>query len=209
MNRMVVPLAAALVALSGAASAETAFDLAFRTGTLDGFEVGDRLDYASVVTLPAVEAAGDSTVSVEVEDGGMAALEELPEGDETARRLGQFDAGVGNPLGMYFLERTIRSVAEQTGGSNFYLRNRIKDALREPAEMRPVAVDWQGQSVAATEIVLAPFDDDPNLAQLGAFGDLRIRIVVGEDVPGWYLTLRAEAGGGSFASALSLTEVGE
>lgn len=209
MNRMAAALAAASLALATGAFADTAFELAFREGSLDQFETGDRLDYASAETLPAGGEIDGSTVSVELQAGDVAALDERPDGGDAARRLGKFDASVGNPLGMYFLERTVRSLSEQTGGSDFYLRNRIKDALREPEEMRAVEVDWHGQPVEATEIVLAPFDGDPNLARLGALGDLRIRLVVGEDIPGWYHTLRAEAGNGAFALALTLAEVEE
>jgi hypothetical protein len=123
--------------------------------------------------------------------------------------LGRFDAGVGNPLVMYFLERTIRSVSAGTGGSEFYIRNRIKDSLRAPEQVQDIDVDWGDGTVSATEIMLAPFAGDPNLAGLGPFGDLTIRLVVGEGVPGWYHTLSAEAGGGAFESVLSLTEVVE
>lgn len=207
MIRTCVAPVAALLAFATAASAETAFELAFRNGTLDAFEAGDRLDYESVVTMPAGGEADDKTVSVALEDGGVATLQERTE--EAARALGQFNAGVGNPLCMYFLERTIRSVAEETGGSPFYLRNRIKDALHDPLEVREVEVDWLGRTVAGTEIVLAPFANDPNVDRLGDFADLRISLVVGEDIPGWYRHLSAEAGEGAYASVLSLAEVVE
>lgn len=213
MNRMAAALAAASFACAmglGAAIAgpsETAYDLTFRVGTLNGFEAGDRLEYESVVVLPEGGESDGSVVSVAVEGDSVAALEEHQDGADSLRRLAEFDADVGNPLAMFFLERTIRSVAEQTGGSEFYLRNRIKDALREPEGVRDVEVEWRGQSIAGTEIVLAPFVGDPNLQQLGPFGDLRIRLVVGEDVPGWYHTLSADAGEGAFESVLSLAEV--
>ena len=207
MNRTAAALAAALTVSAACASAETAFEMAFRKGTLDSFEAGDRLDYASTVVTPAGDGAEASSVSVEVGDDGRAALEQYREG--ASQVLGSFDAGVGNPLAMYFLERTIRSVSEATGGSGFYLRNRIKDALRAPEDVREVEVDWHGRTVSATEIVLAPFTGDPNLARMGPYGDLEIRLVVGEGVPGWYHTLRADAGQGAFASSLTLSEVVE
>ena len=208
MNRTAVALAAALTVSAACASAETAFEMAFRKGTLDSFEAGDRLEYASTVVTPAEgEAAEASTVSVEVGDDGSAALELHRDG--ALQVLGSFDAGVGNPLAMYFLERTIRSLSEGTGGSGFYLRNRIKDALRAPEDVRKVRVDWQGRTLSATEIVLAPFTGDPNLDRMGPYGDLEIRLVVGEGVPGWYHSLRADAGEGAFASSLTLSEVEE
>ena len=206
MNRITATLVAALTLAPVASFAETAFELAFRDGTLDAFEDGDRLDYASAVALPSGDEDG-STVSVALDGNGTAALELHRDG--ASRLLGRFDADVGNPLAMYFLERTIRSVSDATGGSDFYLRNRVKDALRAPESVREVQVDWNGRPVGATEIVLAPFVGDPNLGKLGAYGDLRIRLTVGEDVPGWYHSLRAEAGEGAFASTLLLTEVEE
>lgn len=206
MNRTAAALAAALVSIALPASAESAFEMAFRNGTLDAFHAGDRLDYASTVSTPADGAGeGTSTIIVGLGDDGSATLEQLRDG--TSRPLGRFDADVGNPLAMYFLERTIRSVSDGTGGSDFYLRNRIKDSLRAPEEVRQVEVDWQGERIDATEIVLAPFEGDPNVDRLGPYADLEIRLVVGEGIPGWYHTLRAEAGEGAFASALTLSQV--
>ena len=43
--------------------------------------------------------------------------------------VGTFPAGVANPLLLYFLETTVRATAEATGGSPYYIRNRIREAL--------------------------------------------------------------------------------
>jgi len=51
-----------------------------------------------------------------------------------------FPADVGNPLVMAFLEYTLRSMAQSTGGSPFYLRNRIKDSLRSGGTVENVTV---------------------------------------------------------------------
>lgn len=208
MIRSAAAMTAALIVFATCASAESAFEMAFRKGTLDRFQAGDRLDYSSAVSGSGKDAAIDAaTVSVALHDDGSAALELRRDGGSQV--LGLFDADVGNPLAMYFLERTIRSVSEATGGSDFYLRNRIKDALRAPQDVREVQVDWQGQTVGATEIVLSPFVGDPNLDKLSLYGDLEIRLIVAEGVPGWYHTLQAEAGDGAYASTLTLAEVVE
>ncbi len=197
-------LAVGMAALATSVVAETAFEMTFRPGTLNSFEIGDGLLYDSVVTETGEDAT--TTIEVQLTEDGLAALEQQgAEGQE--RTLGRFDASVGNPVAMYFLERTIRTVAEATGGSDFYLRNRIKDALREPEEVRTIEIDWQGEPVEATEIILTPFEKDPNRPRLGPYGDLRIRLVMGEGVPGWYHTLRANAG--DYRSELSLADVQE
>lgn len=206
MTGRAAALAVVLLALAGGALAEGAFELAFRNGTLDGLSAGTRLAYdSSVITPEDGGEGGDVSVSVDLGTDGSAAIR-MHDGD-ASRVLGRFDADVGNPLAMYFLERTIRSVASATGGSDFYLRNRIKDALRAPERVNDVQVDWQGTSIDAMEIVLAPFSADPNARRLGRYADLELRLVVGEDVPGWYHSLHAESGEGAFVSHLELTEV--
>ena len=141
-----------------------------------------------------------------------AVVEGLTEdGEGPPRVLGSFPAGIGNPIAMVFLEQVVNRVAEQTGGSPFYIRNRIRDALGGPGEGEPVTVPWHGEEVPATEIALLPFAGDSHRAQLGAFADLEIRVLVSEEVPGWYVSIRAEAPGAStepaYAASFSLAGV--
>ncbi|PIP97003.1 MAG: hypothetical protein COW75_09155 [Rhodobacterales bacterium CG18_big_fil_WC_8_21_14_2_50_71_9] len=74
-------------------------------------------------------------------------------------------------------------MANVTGGSAFYLRNRIRFALRDGI----VA----GDDGALT---IHPFENDPNRAKMAAFGDLEMRFEVSEDRPGMIVALRARAG---------------
>ena len=68
--------------------------------------------------------------------------------------LGTFPSGAANPLLLYFLETTVRVMAEATGGSPYYIRNRIREAL--------VASDLGSVQGEAREAVLAPFTHDAN-----------------------------------------------
>ncbi len=188
MKALIVSVA--LAALAGAASAESAYDLLFRTGTLAGLDAGDRLEYAAVA--PAVAGkAGDATFGLALREGGRVTLERA-EGESPPQVLAEFDATTGNPMAMFFLETTTRRVAEATGGSPFYIRNRIKDAVFGEGDASPVAVTWNGHEIAATEVRLAPFEGDPHRSELGPFADLEITVVMSEEVPGWYLAMRAE-----------------
>ena len=78
--------------------------------------------------------------SLEDVAGGEVRLEVVAAGDGRELRLvreedgrsapvGTFPAGVANPLLLYFLETTVRAMAEATGGSPYYIRNRIREAL--------------------------------------------------------------------------------
>ncbi len=82
--------------------------------------------------------------------------------------VGTFPTGVANPLLLYFLETTVRATAEATGGSPYYIRNRIREAL--------VAADLGAGEGAAREVTLTPFAGDPNRAKMGAFADLTLRL---------------------------------
>ena len=41
----------------------------------------------------------------------------------------------------------------------------------------------------------APFEGDPNKDRMQGFGDLVLSVTVSQEVPGWYLSLVAEAPG--------------
>jgi hypothetical protein len=221
--------ALALAAALGGASAPSApsaqeagpraFDLVFRTGTLDGLPEGTELRYAGPAAAEGASGDGWRSVVVGLAPGGRAVVEGAQ--DEAAPRvIGSFDAGVGNPLAMVFLESTVNAVAEATGGSPFYIRNRIRDALAAPGQVEEAVARWEGAEVAATEVVLLPFAADAHRAEFGAFADLEIRVVVSEAVPGWYRSISATApageppagtppgGAAGYAASLSLAEAG-
>ena len=112
---------------------------------------------------------------------------------ETRQRAGTFPDSVGNPLIMYFLETVLRDMANQAGGSPFYIRNRIKDALLRDADIRPVELTLGGATVAAQEVTLIPFANDAARDRMSGFADLALVAVVSDAVPGWYYSLPATA----------------
>ncbi|PWC35382.1 hypothetical protein [Azospirillum sp. TSO22-1] len=98
----------------------------------------------------------------------------------------------GNPLVMLFLERDVREMKRLTGGSDLYFRNRIRHALARPdTEVRPVTVDWQGNKVPATEVVIHPYVADELIERYRKFEHKEYRIIVSEAVPGMLYAARA------------------
>ena len=188
---------------TGAATAEQpqaagAYDLLFRNGTLDGLPRTETLTYARDVESLLVPAAG-------ARDSGGIALDfaggepEMVRLDfrqgEKHRTLGEFPASVGNPMILYFVETAVRDMAEAAGGSPFYIRNRVKDALIRPATIETGTVRWDGAEVPATVVTLRPFEGDPSADRMQGFDRLTLTVTMSEAVPGWYGSLVAEVPG--------------
>ncbi|WP_417729321.1 hypothetical protein [Roseovarius sp.] len=214
MRRIIIAIILGGTLAAAPVSADTAhegYDLIFHTGTLADFAPGDALHYEGLTGNEAAptEAQGAQVYALQIEAGGTARLMRVKE--TGPQPVAGFDASVGNPMAMFFLERLVRDLAQATGGSTFYIRNRIKESLLTPVSIAPVQVSWAGERHVAQEVVMVPFAGDENAARLGPFAELQVVFDVSQNVPGWYYSMRAEtperAGGGRFFQAtLRLTE---
>ncbi len=180
--------AAAFAVFAAAAQAGEAQDLLFATGALEDVAPGTRLAYAYTretapenPVVPQVPSgrvtltAGADSASVVLEAAGRrTAIDELP-------------AGAGNPVFLVFMEETVRAVAALTGGSPFYIRNRLRDALASGGAT--VAVEAAGG--AATRLEFRPFADDPNAARMRGMDALALGFVLSDAVPGRFVSLEA------------------
>ncbi|MCR8548400.1 hypothetical protein M4578_11205 [Salipiger sp. P9] len=186
----------ALPVTAATGEAAQTYDLLFRQGTLDEVNRDAALHYTRAVTNranpeTAERDTGEIVLSFAEGEAVLANLQFLQDGKH--RNLGSFPASVGNPMIMYFYESVIRDMAESSGGSPFYIRNRVKEALVRPAEIEEGEVVFDGRTVMTRTVTLRPFADDPNRARMKGFGDLELRVVMSDAVPGWYLALVAEA----------------
>lgn len=86
------------------------------------------------------------------------------------RKIGPFPITGGDPTLTFFLESTARDMATLTGGSPFYIRNRLKDAL-----FRGGAVEQDG---AQTVAVFEPFKNDKNIERMFGFETLVLRFTL-------------------------------
>ena len=92
--------------------------------------------------------------------------------DSRTRQIGPFPISGGDPVLTFFLEQTARDMAGLTGGSPYYIRNRIKDAL-----FRGGQIARQGEESVAT---FTPFAEDPNAARMKGFETLTLTFVLGD-----------------------------
>jgi hypothetical protein len=90
----------------------------------------------------------------------------------------------GNPLLMYFLEHDVLEMRQETGHPAAYFRNRIRRAFIDRARSSQISIDLAGKTVPATRIDIAPFGDDPNLADLPAIAGKSYLFILSSDVPG-------------------------
>jgi hypothetical protein len=196
--RLVVLLSLAGLPASAGTTGDATYDLLFRSGTLDSLPRDHHLVYAREVTNALKpEAADRDTGLIElnfVEGTPEQALLKFRQ-DDKHRNLGRFPASVGNPIIMFFVETVVRDMAESAGGSPFYIRNRVKDALVSPADLEGGPVDHKGETVDAQAVTLRPFEDDPNAERMFGFDALELVVTMSDDVPGWYHSLEARVPG--------------
>ncbi|WP_417605792.1 hypothetical protein [Primorskyibacter flagellatus] len=200
---MLKQLAFAIALLAAPAVANSAdgaktYDLLFRDGTLDEISRDKTLFYHREVTNALKPEAGerdtgDIALNFSTDEDGMLKISFHKE--DKMRGMGRFPASVGNPMIMVFYESVIRDMAESAGGSPFYIRNRVKDALIQTSEVIEGEAEVDGRMVATKTVSLFPFKDDPNRDRMQGFGDLEMQVVMSEDVPGWYLSMTADAPG--------------
>ncbi len=188
----------------GAARGGEAQDRIFRTGLLAGMAEGQALvyarerggDLAGGGAAPIVD--GTVTITVEPPDAasgakGRAARVELRAGDDLIGRS-VLSADGGQPMLLVFLESTARAVAELTGGSPFYIKNRMREALTAEIPLAAGDVEAGGGAVPAATVTVRPFAGDPNRDRMGALADLALTLAMSEATPGGFARLEAEAG---------------
>lgn len=184
------------MAVAAPLSGKETYDLLFRNGTLDDVSRHKVLIYDRVVRNalnPDAAERDNGQVALLISEGEKPLAQLEFRQDSKSRALGQFPASVGNPMIMFFYETVVRDMAESAGGSAFYIRNRVKEALVEPNDVETGEAVIKGQIVPTQIVRIHPFDGDPNRDRMQGFGDLTLTVTMSEAVPGWYVSLVAEA----------------
>lgn len=186
-----------LVLLSAPTLAAETYDTFFRDGALAGIGKDETLTYQTQTSGwsapgPAAEAqdAQEEMLSLAI-SGEEAVLKRERDGVEQS--IGTFPASVGNPIIMYFMETALRDMAKQAGGSPFYIRNRIKEALLGESERETVTVRYGNDEITAERATIRPFVTDEARGNMGGFAGLVLAVTVSDEVPGEYLSLVASA----------------
>lgn len=204
------------VSLTGPARPDPVIEALFAEGIFDGLPDGQEIAYSHFRSGPAVPdfqpvAEGRILLVTGQAEDGARSLSLAIEEDGRQREIVDFPASGGNPVLMVFLESTVRSMAAISGGSPFYIRNRIKDALRQGGDLAEVTQDFAGGTVVAQQVTLRPFETDPNRERMGEFAGLSLRFVVSDTVPGHFLSLSADTPdvASGYHESITMTQPGE
>ncbi|MBP1848798.1 hypothetical protein [Rhizobium halophytocola] len=200
------------------AKAQTAYQLLFRPGTLSSMEgatqagvtlrPGDMIVYDSRHSQTPTEAALTEKVTLTLLTPTEADLR-LERGARH-RSLGRFPARVGNPMVMYFLEGVLKDISDETGGSPFYLRNRLKEALGKTVDAAAGSARFEGREIATRKVTMTPLIDAGERRKLGRFAGLEVTVITSNEVPGGYLSFVARApkgerqGGAAYEASITL-----
>ncbi len=90
----------------------------------------------------------------------------------------------GNPVILAFLERDLIEMKRLTRGQPNYYRKRLRMAMAESAKAKPVTVKFSGKDVAANEILLTPYENDPARSRYEKFSNKSYTITLSDEVPG-------------------------
>lgn len=190
-------------------SAAGTYELLFRSTALKGLEAlvtGSEISQNTLVYDRLVSGAADKqrdgsfSIGLKVKADDKVTMT-LYQG-KRSRGLGEYPASVGNPVIMYFLESVLADIAAQSGGSPFYMRNRIKEALLKDAQIVPVKRQYRNRDVAAREVTIRPFLKDKARERMGRFSELALTVTVSEEIPGWYYSLVATVPAATGASEI-------
>ncbi len=196
MRLFVLALACTLMASrAGAAPEYSAAEQAlFVTNHLNALKPSTTLHYRfskSGSMEPGFDDTAAIALSAQPDGKCCAAATEFLSG---ARRLAlpAIEAAQGNPLILYFLERDIREMQRLTKGQPNYFRKRIRMAVADAASITEVTLPFQGRSVAAKQITITPYADDPLRARFEQLVSKRYVFTLSDAVPGGVLSIRTQ-----------------
>lgn len=178
---------AAAISGTARASDQTPLDLMFYTPHFETTDRNAELSYIHTRRSGLPQRVGpdlENRISVALQSEGddIETVVTL-DTDGAARRLDRFQGVPGNPILMVFMETLVGSISRATGGSPFYLRNRIKDSF---ANGDVVSVGDR------STITLQPFENDRNRERMGPFADMTISMELDRGQPGMFAFLVAK-----------------
>ena len=184
-----------MAARAGAATEFSAAEQAlFVTNHLNALKPSTTLHYRfrkSGSLEPGFEDTAAIALSAQPDGKCCAAAAEFLSGP---RRLAlpEIEAAQGNPVILYFLERDIREMQRLTKGQPNYFRKRIRMAVADAATITEVSLPYQGRSVAAKQITITPYADDPLRARFEQLTNKRYVFTLSDAVPGGVLSIRTQ-----------------
>jgi hypothetical protein len=141
----------------------------------------------------SLEAGFDDQASITLKpqpDGKCcSAAGEFLSGDHRVQ-MPPLDGVQGNPVTLFFLEHDVHEMQRLTKGQSNYFRKRIRMAVYQGATLRDVSLPFKGKSITGREIVIAPYQDDPNRPKFQNLANKEYVFTLSDAVPGGVYAIR-------------------
>lgn len=111
--------------------------------------------------------------------------------------LPEVETATANPVILYFLEHDVRDMQRRTSGQANHFRKRIRMAIYNAASVQEATFRYQGKAVAGHQLVLSPYDDDPNRPRFEQFANKQYVFMLSDAVPGGVFGIRTQMHGAS------------
>jgi hypothetical protein len=165
--------------------------LLFRTDHLKNVAPGTRLSYA-FSRKGSAQPAFDDTVELRVRAaGGAKRVTVAFFTGERSIAFPEVTGAEGNPVLLCYLERDIHEMERLTGGKSGYFRRAIRLALARSANIASIKVSFAGRELAATEVTIAPYADDPLKDRIGKYASKSYVFTLSAAVPGGVHSVRS------------------
>lgn len=152
----------------------------------------------------------EDKVVVHVRDGGKAkgrlASADFLTGTKKLE-LPEIPNSQGNPVILYFLERDVREMERITKGKQYFFRKRIRLALADADQIKPVTVPFEGHDIKASEIRVQPYLNDPVMqARADKYEKKTYIFTLSDQVPGGVYQISTKVDSPDGKSAAPLVE---
>jgi hypothetical protein len=111
------------------------------------------------------------------------------------RAAGPFENMTGNPILSLFLEHHIDVLSDIYHANPRYLKNAIREALRDKATIDKTDVTVGGHSTPGWRVRITPFKGDPNSASMNGLDTMTYEFLVAKDIPGEIADIQVTAAG--------------
>lgn len=90
----------------------------------------------------------------------------------------------GNPVLGIYLQGDVYEMNRLTEGNWRYFHRRIKFALSEAAEVKPVSFTFDGKEYQGKQVTFAPYVNDPKRKLFEEYADKVYEVIVSDEIPG-------------------------
>ncbi len=193
-RRGAIALSAAVIFSSAAvAAAPATIDLVFYAPHFSKLENG------TVVTYKYVRKTEDPKLDPSFED--VVSVKVGPSGAEDSVTVDLFSGArainlpnmskTGNPVIVAVLEQDVKEMNKSLGGSPFYFRNRLRQAISADTPAEPTKLEFGGKTVDGWKISVKPFANDPdNKVKLKEYAQRSYELIFSDAVPGGLYALK-------------------